>query len=472
MEEEEELVSQSPPLPVRITVTIAPPIQQQRLIGNNSIDGGGEIGAGGGSAGGEIGGGGGSEGGDIDGDGSGGGGGIDCGVAGVGNGGIGGGVVDGGVGSGGIIVDGGAGGGTFVAGGSGGGVVGGGGGGESGAIVVGGGAGGGVIVGGGAGGNGGGVSGEGGGGGIGRVLLGGGSAGGNGGGSVVGGGGGGGREDCWSEGATEVLIEAWGERFVDLKRGNLKQNHWKEVADIVNSRDDYMKTPRTDNQCKNRIDTVKKKFKTEKQRIAMSGGRSSWRFFDRMEELIGPNVKATPTAVASPSVFATGYDGGNVPMGIPVGVRPRPMQILPQFRQPERFQPPPQQPMYIQQTPNLKGRVKRDRDEEVSGGFPPERFLRKQQKRERELLDKGMNGNEKSRWGNTVMELSTAIMKLGEAYQHAESMKLQQLVEMEKHRMKFTKELELQRMQFMTRTQIEISHMKWKLKQQRSHRKQ
>lgn len=103
-----------------------------------------------------------------------------------------------------------------------------------------------------------------------------------------GGGGGGGREDCWSEGATSVLIDAWGERYLELSRGNLKQKHWKEVADIVSSREDYAKIPKTDIQCKNRIDTVKKKYKVEKARIASGGGPSKWPFFERLEHLIGP----------------------------------------------------------------------------------------------------------------------------------------------------------------------------------------
>ncbi|KAH6807336.1 sequence-specific DNA binding transcription factor [Perilla frutescens var. frutescens] len=60
---------------------------------------------------------------------------------------------------------------------------------------------------------------------------------------------GGDREDCWSEGATAVLIDAWGERYLELSRGNLKQKHWKDVADIVSSREDYGKTPKTDIQC-------------------------------------------------------------------------------------------------------------------------------------------------------------------------------------------------------------------------------
>ncbi|CAN0877752.1 Trihelix transcription factor ASIL2 [Linum grandiflorum] len=93
--------------------------------------------------------------------------------------------------------------------------------------------------------------------------------------------GGGGREDCWSESATAVLIDAWAERYVELSRGILKQHHWKEVADIVRSREDYIKPPKTDIQCKNRIDTVKKKFKSEKAKIDAGGGPSLWPFYHR-----------------------------------------------------------------------------------------------------------------------------------------------------------------------------------------------
>ena len=35
----------------------------------------------------------------------------------------------------------------------------------------------------------------------------------------------GGRKDCWSEGATTVLIDAWGESYLELRKGNLKKKH-------------------------------------------------------------------------------------------------------------------------------------------------------------------------------------------------------------------------------------------------------
>ena len=41
------------------------------------------------------------------------------------------------------------------------------------------------------------------------------------------------REDYWSEDATSTLIEAWGQHYIELNRGNLCQKQWQEVADAV-----------------------------------------------------------------------------------------------------------------------------------------------------------------------------------------------------------------------------------------------
>lgn len=279
------------------------------------------------------------------------------------------------------------------------------------------------------------------------------------------GGGGGGREDCWSEGATSVLIDAWGERYMELSRGNLKQKHWKEVADIVSSREDYNKTPKTDIQCKNRIDTVKKKYKLEKAKLAAGGGPSKWPFFQRLDHLIGPTAKIpTPSSAAQ-----------KVPIGIPVGVR--------SVRQYQQHQ---QQKHHQQQTQQQKqkmqyrrSRVPSDSESSPSehedspdstDSFPPETVKRPRIQRELNSNPvirstgpirggKG-GGNRGGRWGNSVRELTRAIMKFGEAYEQAETSKLQQVMEMEKQRMKFTKDLELQRMQFFMKTQLEISQLK------------
>ncbi|TXG55036.1 hypothetical protein EZV62_020292 [Acer yangbiense] len=99
------------------------------------------------------------------------------------------------------------------------------------------------------------------------------------------------REDIWSEDATATLIGAWGERYLNANRGNIRQHHWQELADAVNSRHGLN---RTDIQCKNRIDTVKKKYKVEKARVSKSESEedyvSTWPFFQTMDGLFGSKI--------------------------------------------------------------------------------------------------------------------------------------------------------------------------------------
>ncbi|OMO70564.1 hypothetical protein CCACVL1_18803 [Corchorus capsularis] len=283
-------------------------------------------------------------------------------------------------------------------------------------------------------------------------------------------GGGGGREDCWSEGATGVLIDAWGERYLELSRGNLKQKHWKEVADIVSSREDYMKTPKTDIQCKNRIDTVKKKYKLEKTKMASGGGPSKWVFFEKLDRLIGPTAKVSVNAAAVGGGGSPGFMS-KVPMGIPVGIRSslNPLRAS-QLHERQQQQQQQKQPRMVALKNQNKMQLRKrgpvetdseDEDEEEEAdsldSFPPPPTG----KRAKRTVHKGVNsGGKGKKWGNSVRELTQAILRFGEAYEQAESAKLQQVVEMEKQRMKFAKELELQRMQFFMKTQLEISQLK------------
>ncbi|MBA0807636.1 hypothetical protein Gohar_023429 [Gossypium harknessii] len=262
------------------------------------------------------------------------------------------------------------------------------------------------------------------------------------------------------------MIDAWGERYLELSRGNLKQKHWKEVADIVSSREDYRKTPKTDIQCKNRIDTVKKKFKLEKAKIAAGGGPSKWVFFEKLDQLIGPTAK---TAVN----VATAADGGSggstgllskVPMGIPVGIRSslNPLRVSQLHEKQQQQKQPRMVALKDQNKMQIRKRAPMDTDSEEEeadsmDSLPPPTTG----KRARRVVDKGVSSGGKGRkWGNSVRDLTQAILRFGEAYEQAETAKLQQVVEMEKQRMKLAKELELQRMQFFMKTQLEISQLK------------
>lgn len=291
-----------------------------------------------------------------------------------------------------------------------------------------------------------------------------------------GGSGGGGREDCWSEGATSVLIDAWGERYLELSRGNLKQKHWKEVADIVSSREDYTKIPRTDIQCKNRIDTVKKKYKTEKAKITAGGGPSKWPFYDRLDQLIGPASKnSASSAGVATAVNPPLQQNQKVPLGIPVVNRSLiPYQAHHNHSHQQQPKGPKAQKIQYHKRPRTTDSDSSGSDRETSptssDSYRQGNFQRKNVRVQKEVVnpnlgqvgktEKGRNGSREKGWGNAVSELTQAILKFGEAYEQAESSKLQQVVEMEKQRMKFAKDLELQRMQFFMKTQLEISQLK------------
>ncbi|KAJ6387962.1 hypothetical protein OIU77_026510 [Salix suchowensis] len=77
---------------------------------------------------------------------------------------------------------------------------------------------------------------------------------------VVTGGGGGDRlkRDEWSEGAVSTLLEAYENKWILRNRAKLKGNDWEDVAHHVSSRANSTKSPKTQTQCKNKIESMKK----------------------------------------------------------------------------------------------------------------------------------------------------------------------------------------------------------------------
>ncbi|XVE99802.1 hypothetical protein REPUB_Repub03eG0232500 [Reevesia pubescens] len=219
--------------------------------------------------------------------------------------------------------------------------------------------------------------------------------------SSGGGGSSGGREDCWSEDATSTLIEAWGDRYLTLNRGNLRQKDWQEVADVVNSRATGVKPRKADVQCKNRIDTLKKKYNLERAKTPPS----KWPFFSRIDSLIGGsnNKKYHPP---HPSVTFT--------------IKPKATSHL--------------------NVPKSNECSFDDDDDEV--------------RKEHRVEDVGLSD------GAACRELARAILKFGEIYERIESSKQQQMMELEKHRLEFTKDLEFQRMNMTLDAQLEMEKSK------------
>ncbi|EFJ36787.1 hypothetical protein SELMODRAFT_68041, partial [Selaginella moellendorffii] len=220
-----------------------------------------------------------------------------------------------------------------------------------------------------------------------------------------------GRDDAWTEGATLALIDAWGERYLHLNRGNLKQKHWREVADEVTKRScldesSSGRSGKSDVQCKNRLDTLKKKYKIEKARLASEGSPSKWPFFVKLDELIGPSKKGKKRSTPPPSNNGIAPAAG---AGAALTATP----------------------------------VSRDQS----------RNHRQQQAQQAQATSNDSSSRD-------FKDLARAIIKFGEVYERIESAKQQQLMDLERQRMEFTKDLELQRMQLFMQTQVELAKMK------------
>ncbi|KAJ6811285.1 putative trihelix transcription factor ASIL2 [Iris pallida] len=254
------------------------------------------------------------------------------------------------------------------------------------------------------------------------------------------------REDCWSEGETEVLINAWGDRYVEVNRGSLRQKQWQEVADAVNSRPcDARRPPRTDVQCKNRVDTLKKKYKSERAKMAADGSsslRSPWKFFDQMDYLIGSSL---PPAMAAKKSSSSSL--------------PHPPPLMPNSSPPMALPLPPnrKQPFPLPTASAVRVDPPRRNYSDDYGSDPSSESeardrsgRRVRRKREAESRGSGDDG---------IRELSRAIARLAEIYESVEEEKQRHMMELEKQRMEFAKELEFQRMQMFADSQVQLVKM-------------
>ena len=114
-------------------------------------------------------------------------------------------------------------------------------------------------------------------------------------GSAGGGGGGGDRlkRDEWSEGAVSSLLEAYESKWVLRNRAKLKGHDWEDVARHVSSRANCAKSPKTQTQCKNKIESMKKRYRSE----SSTADASSWPLYTRLDLLLrgsGPVQAPTP----------------------------------------------------------------------------------------------------------------------------------------------------------------------------------
>ncbi|XP_009783625.1 trihelix transcription factor ENAP2 isoform X1 [Nicotiana tabacum] len=216
----------------------------------------------------------------------------------------------------------------------------------------------------------------------------------------------------WSEEESFVLLEVWGERYLELGRRSLRAEDWAEVAEKVT---EMIGVEKSEIECRNQLDVLKKKYKKEITKMEKTGGgfHSKWPFFKKMDMLMNLRMKGH-------CGLGCGLDSGEY-----VFMDPR---------------------MYLDRS-NVLDEMRdspagsdadNDEEEEVE-----------------ELGSGGWEGDNES-----AKLLADSIQRFGKIYEKIENSKRKQMMELEKMRRDFQRELELQKKQIVERAQEEIAKIR------------
>lgn len=213
----------------------------------------------------------------------------------------------------------------------------------------------------------------------------------------------------WTEHETSILLDAWGKRYLKQGRKSLRSKEWHEVSEKVSQESQI---ERTDTQCRNRLDTLKKKYKKEKMKLGENGDNVAckWSYFKKMDMLL--------SSLPQQADLPCGMESGEYVFANPA--------------------------VYLNQSNGLDEMRDSPGNSESGGGgedesegLPPQRGQ--------------LKGNAAS-----FKMLADSIHKFSEIYTKIEDSKRQQMVELEKMRMDFHRDLDFEKRQILERAQAEI----------------
>ncbi|KAH0458362.1 hypothetical protein IEQ34_013677 [Dendrobium chrysotoxum] len=96
-----------------------------------------------------------------------------------------------------------------------------------------------------------------------------------------------GKRDEWSEGGVLSLLEIYESKWLIRNRAKLKGSDWEDIARQVSIRCSASNALKTPSQCKNKIESMKKRYRAEAAAAAENPSScSSWQFFTRMDGLL------------------------------------------------------------------------------------------------------------------------------------------------------------------------------------------
>lgn len=143
------------------------------------------------------------------------------------------------------------------------------------------------------------------------------------------------KRDEWSEGAVSSLLDAYETKWVLRNRAKLKGQDWEDVARHVSMRANSSRTHKTMTQCKNKIESMKKRYRSE----SASADASSWPLFPRLDLLLRCRAPPIPPPPPPPAPLML-----LEPPPVSAPPPPLPLPPPPPPPPPESSRPPPSPP--------------------------------------------------------------------------------------------------------------------------------
>ncbi|KAI3800726.1 hypothetical protein L1987_28820 [Smallanthus sonchifolius] len=285
------------------------------------------------------------------------------------------------------------------------------------------------------------------------------------------------KRDEWSEGAVSSLLEAYEAKWTLRNRAKLKGHDWEDVAKYVSSRANSSKSPKTQTQCKNKIESMKKRYRSESATTDVS----SWPLFPRLDLLLrgsgGAPVRTDPTSPSVPvssNLHLIAFDHAPAPppptmiqsSSVPVSVSAPVPDLTPVVHG-------------IEQNSVDSNGVDRENKEEVVVTKTPENQLSEKQETETECSTPALYSNDKEkiktknhktritdsrkrRRKGENWDVAESIRWLAKVMMRSEQAKLETMRELEKMRADAEVkrgELDLKRTEIIARTQLEIARL-------------
>lgn len=237
----------------------------------------------------------------------------------------------------------------------------------------------------------------------------------------------------WSDGETSALLDAWGPRHLRARGGALRPADWRACADAVTSRRAKAgRAPRTVDQCKNRLDYLKKRLRAERAKPRGAPPTpppvSAW--LDRLRALLH-------LAPSAPPGFAHRLAAKTTKVKVKLKVK--------------------------EEEDEDDDDDDSDDDEKASGGAPLPRYWPPVPKRPRTAVAlsplSAASGDHTGGGGKSCTEVAVAaaLDRLAGTYERVEAAKQKEATRLEERRLEAMRDLEIERMRLLVDVAVTAS---------------